>query len=194
MSEETPGTGEPQLPVSSEMSQQVSEELNKYAVENETPIMYWEHDIRGERMRQVTDPEGNMKIVWELKGKMIMNEQGIQWFISFLRPATDKDTKLSNFSEIRVNQICRRQGHVLRDKMLLSVKVFGIDESDLDYVFWSTMRTFETAMRRAIEGSEREGWNKTIATLQRFGMGQRKERERGLGNLFSILGGKKQNG
>lgn len=158
-----------------------------------------EHFLRGDYI--ASDEEGNeiwarpMKKILNKDGKtfkkdnqgkfievldtdlILFNEYGVNSIMLIIGNYLDKNTVLSTYDEMRINEILADLGDELANFIFCNYEVMGMDTSFKKTRYQLTVLTIlhsvESAYRRALRGQTREDLNSAKILLNTEAMGQR---------------------
>lgn len=118
-----------------------------------------QHFLKGDKLEQ--DDDGNvMYIEQDDENLVLLNEYGLNWFMQTLQQYVNKNTMLSFYDEIRINEILGDLGDVLNNFILHNYEKIGLDteykktryESIVIYI----LHMIESCYRQALQGKQRE--------------------------------------
>ncbi len=121
-----------------------------------------EHFLRGERM--IIDEEGNEYWGKQEDEKLVLfNDYGVNSIMSIIGNYIDKNTILSYYDELRINEILADLGDELSNFIFCNYEVMGMDTNFKKTRFQLTVITIlhsiESSYRRALRGKTSEDLN-----------------------------------
>jgi len=163
--------------------------LIQYQVDTGEMLGKIEHFLRGEYITM--DGEGNefwsqpKKIINE-NGKdievpatelILFNDYGVNSIMSILGNYIDKNTILSFYDEMRINEICADLGDELANFIFCNYEIMGMDtgfkKTRFQLVVLNILHIVESAYRRALRGKTMEDLNSSKIFTQVDSLGQR---------------------
>lgn len=167
--------------------------LIQYQVDTGEMLGKIEHFLRGEYISQ--DPEGNefwakpMKTIVVKKNKkeelvdvldkdlILLNEYGVNSILTIIGSYIDKNTILSNYDEMRINEILADLGDELANFIYCNYEKMGMDTEFKKTRFQLTVITIlhsiESTYRRSLRGKTSEDINTSRIFTQSDSMGNR---------------------
>ena len=186
--------------------------LIQYQIDTGEMLGKIEHFLRGEFI--ATDGEGNefwskpKKLLTDKKGKlvldtegksqevidedkMLLNDYGVNSILSILGEYLDKNTFLSYYDEMRINEIMADLGDKLSEEIYYSYERIGLNteykKSKYPMLVLTILHVIESAYRRALRGKTMEDLNSSKIFTQMDNMGNRNiPKKKGKFNLFKL--------
>lgn len=157
----------------SSASYQGQEDANpiQYQVDTGEMLNKIEHFLRGEYV--ATDKDGNefwAKPMKTIKGKEVLdtdailfNDYGVNSILSILGNYLDKNTILSVYDEMRINEILADLGDELANFIFCNYEIMGMDtefkKTRFQLTVLTILHTTESAYRRALRGKTMDELN-----------------------------------
>ncbi len=140
----------------------VGNNLIEYQLESGELLSRLEHFLRGEYIS--VDEDGNESWTKQKNAKLILlNEYGISCIMTIIGSYIDKNTLLSTYDELRINEILADLGDELADWIYCNYEIIGMNtdfkKTRFKLLVLNILHTIETAYRRAIGGETREALN-----------------------------------
>ncbi len=135
-----------------------------------------EHFLRGEYIS--FDNDGNEYWAKQKDKKLILlNDYGVSCIMSIIGSYLDKNTVLSTYDEMRINEILADIGDELADWIYCNYEIIGMDtdfkKTRFKLLVLNILHIVETAYRRAIGGQTREDLNSAKIFTQSDYIGNR---------------------
>ena len=128
-----------------------------------------EHFLRGEYV--AVDEEGNE--YWKKsddKNLALLNDYGVNFILSILGNYLDKNTILSWYDEMRINEILADLGDKLAEEIYFNYEKIGLTteykKSRYPLIVLTILHAVESAYRRALRGKTLEGLNSSKIVAQ----------------------------
>ena len=175
-----------------------------YQIDTGEMLSKIEHFLRGEYI--ATDDEGNEywtkpKITIKIGKKekevidtslILFNEYGVNAILSIIGNYIDKNTILSFYDEMRINEILADLGDELANFVFCNYEIMGMDTEFKKTRFQLTVLTIlhsiESAYRRSLRGKTMEDLNNSRIFIQSDSIGNRQpsqiKKKFSLSNLF----------
>jgi len=168
--------------------------LIQYQIDTGEMLSKIEHFLRGEYISQ--DEEGNefwakptkTIIVKDNKGKegtvevinedlILFNEYGVNSILAIIGSYVDKNTILSNYDDMRINEILADLGDELSNFIYCNYEKMGMDtefkKTRFSLVVLNILHTIESTYRRSLRGKTMEDINTSRIFTQSDSMGNR---------------------
>ncbi len=150
--------------------------LIQYQIDTGEMLEKIEHFLRGEYLS--IDNDGNE--FWrkpEDKNLVLFNDYGVNFILSILGNYLDKNTILSFYDEMRINEILADLGDKLAEEIFCNYEKIGLDteykKSRYPLVVLTILHVVESAYRRAIRGKTMEDINSSKIFTQTESMGSK---------------------
>jgi len=162
--------------------------LIQYQIDTGEMLSKIEHFLRGEFV--AIDEEGNeywskpKKTITKEDGTteevvdhdlMLFNDYGVNFILSLLGKYLDKNTFLSYYDEMRINEILADLGDKLAEEIFYNYERIGLDteykKSRYPLIVLTILHTVESAYRRAIRGKTMEDLNSSKIFTQMDNIG-----------------------
>lgn len=139
---------------------QQNDNLIKYQLDTDAILERIEHFLKGDVIK-VDDITGNVYYeVPEDKNEINFNRYGVNEFMRIISMYVTKETFLSLYEEIRINEIIGDLGDALTDFLFCNYEKMGMDtkfkESKFTLIVLNILHTIENCYRRALGGAEQE--------------------------------------
>lgn len=166
-----------------------TQNLIKWQLDIKGELEEIEHLLKGHRLKR--DENGNEHWVEPTDPtEKLLNDKGVQEILKILRMYLNKNTILSNYDQIVIDQRLKQFAERLADLIFMSYEEFGLDtgykEKHYHMIVMNITDMVESAYNRAFEGGERESF-RTARTVT-----QTEPLSSGAGNYPNSMGGQKR--
>lgn len=141
-----------------------SSNLIQYQIDNSDLLERLEHFYKGEYL----GTDDNQNVVWvkfKKKDEIPLNDYGVSSYMEIVSKYIDKNTTLSNYTEMRINEILADIGEELILFTLSNYEKMGMDNYNKKTKFrllvTTTLHIIESTYRRAISGKTFEDVNQS---------------------------------
>jgi len=133
--------------------------LIEFQLELDNILERIEHLLKGDILS--TDNDGNVVYKqMENKDDKVFNDYGVQFLMNIMSFYLNRNTILSNYTEIRINQILYDFGYEITDQIWMNCEKMGMDTKEkrkrYTIIVMELTHTVESAYNRALGGGERE--------------------------------------
>ena len=132
--------------------------------------------LKDEKGELILDDEGKEQEVID-EDKMLLNDYGVNSILSILGEYLDKNTFLSFYDEMRINEIMADLGDKLSEEIFYSYERIGLDteykKSKYPLLVLTILHVIESAYRRALRGKTMEDLNSSRIFTQMDNIGTR---------------------
>ena len=171
-------------------SRNVDAEFSRWAEQFNEELLYFEHDLRGEYLKQ---PDNGEAPEWTIGGDRVLNEKGIRYIIGELRAIANKNTYLSNVEERdrgRINEMVVTIICTITDNLLFNHEAYQLEARHLDSLVEKCANIIEFAVRRPLLAGERRFLKDTHTSSE--SVVRNNEGQGPVGGIMSIFrGGRK---
>ena len=131
-------------------------------LDHEAILITLEHQLKNEFA--TTDKDNN--VVWEQKGKPLVNDIGINSLLYLLRPYISSIITLSNYKDYEILDRAREMALNLTFLLMEKQEEFGIDEANLSCIKNLCVNCVESSYRKALNGNLAKIFSRTSSTRE----------------------------
>lgn len=167
------------------MNEQIPQQVNPYPIYQD----YYNNDSNGESSlvnqtnpkevlfliemalagkKEMLNAEGRKEWVIPVGCKPIVNQFGINSLMVDARSIINQNTILSNLTDQQISNIILRFGRMLKNKIKMRYKEFGIDKSNLDTALFSPCFAAYSALYRAKAEGEKKFLKTSVRAVESY--------------------------
>lgn len=146
-----------------------SNSIIQQLIDNRHILEQVEHNLKGEVLvtENVKDSDGSTKEIanYEARGKVLMNQRGINQILSVLNPYTSQIFSFSNYDDDQISEVMKELCLDLDVNLAGNADEYGIDEMDLSLIKNMIINTIHATLLKAKYGKLIEAVSR-ITTIQ----------------------------
>ena len=122
--------------------------------------------LRGTRLEKVNDEKGVTSFQQIEVGKPLMNSEGVQAIINYLRLTLSPHTVQGNFTDSDYRFFVAEMDNNLSCNTMINLDRWDIDENDYDHINDSIISSVQLFVSRLIDNKERDSYNATMRSVE----------------------------
>lgn len=120
--------------------------------------------LKGTKLEKTLDEKGNT-VFQEIKvGSPLMNDEGVQAIINYLRLTISPHTVQGNFTDDDYRRFVAEMDTNLSCNIMINIDRWGIDENDYDHISDSIISSLQMFASRLIDNKERDSYAATLTS------------------------------